>query len=640
MTIDPRQLLPRIGKLMEDQIALSRATTGQSILSESGSVLRVTELTNNGRPQAGNLLSGLAGALIPNRFKSNEKHSNLVAIQQASTKQKKFDEFVKFEAKTPQDFFVWRQKVRTFAMKMDNDVAGVWLMQLAERYLAAGEMELAAGSAEMLVTRWSGHAFAPSALWWLANYYASDEFGQIEFGRRVELGLINADGGVSATDSGNEFNTAPVLQQNGGGGELKWVPTNTPISKSQSTQPAEKPKTLSQTRAQFLKQRHSRAGHFFKLLARKDPDLVASPQFRMMDVHLAKRIQGAIANEARWQTIAKSDPLGIGIGAHRELILNGFEGVFGQTTPILNCDKTDTRPNLDGQLNDACWQQAIRSRSLVKSKIHLSDESQPASNPNVDQTLFSFDDEFLYVGIVCQKLPGHYYNARKSARIRDANLDRRDRVELTIDVDRDYRSAYKLVVDHRGWVGESCSGTNGWNPNWYVSQSENETSWTVEFAIPIDQLSSKQLEPTTVWAFGLKRRIFDDRDVWNQSADSSNKKVGLQVGLDANPNAFELIRFGNQAASLAQTKQPINKMPFESPAVIPASFTTPVQKTAPASPVQNNVVNRPPPGISKVQTRGNSNNSAPQNSKDIISGDSIPNFKLPDSWKQIPNLHK
>ena len=116
-------------------------------------------------------------------------------------------------------------------------------------------------------------------------------------------------------------------------------------------------------------------------------------------------------------------------------------------------------------------------------------------------------------------------------------------------------------------------------------------------------------------------------------ADSSNRQVGLQVGLDANPTAFELIRFGNPTANVSQATQQ-----FEPP-VVQASFTTPVQKSAPAR-VLDNVVNRPPPGISKSQTRRNSNNSAPQNSKDIISADSIPNFKLPDSLKQVPNLRK
>lgn len=602
VTIDPRQLLPRTGKLMEDQIALSRAITGQPILPGPGSVFRVAELATNSRPKAGNLLVGLSGATVPNRFRSNEKHGNLVAIQQASTKQKTFEQFVKFEANTAQDFVVWRQKVQTFAMKMDSDVAGVWLMQLAERYLAAGKTELAAGSAEMLVTRWSGHAFEPTALWWLANYYASDEFGQIEFNKRIELGLIGADGTGYSDNSDNEFDTAPALIPSGSIKQLVWVPTNTPLAKKSKANDSQKPKTLVEARSQFLAQRHLKAGRFLKQLGRRDPELVSGSQFRMMDIHLAKRIQGSITNEGRWQALAKLDPQGVGLSAHRELVLNGFTGfagLQGQMEPILSCTKTETRPKLDGILDDPCWRQAARAQSLIENRVDSLRAMGARSNTHSDPVVFAFDNEFLFVGVVCQKLPGHYYNSRKKARTRDADLQTRDRIEISIDVDRDYRSAFKLVVDHRGWVNESCCGSAGWNPNWYVSQSENESSWTIEFAIPLEELARNGLDASTVWALQLERRVFDGSDIWNKALGSSEDKLvgnhvsGLQLGLKARPQDFRLLRFGMPTSPVSHQEVEVKADPIE--------------------------LKKP---------------------TEFVPTETVPNFTLPASWNKIPNLRE
>ena len=555
--IDPKQLLARTGKLMEDQIALSRAIMGQSILSGPMSVFKLSDFTRNNRPIAGKIFTGLAGATVPKRSNANEKHGNLVAIQQASAKQKTFDELIKFEARTPQDLLVWRQQIQSIALRMDSDVAGVWLMQLAEKYLAQGKTQLAAGSTEMLVSRFSEHAFEPAALAWLANYYGSDEFGQLEFNNQVELGLIGADGGIHNDGSGNKFNTAPKLVVSKNVSQLVWVPTNVAASTDPSKKGdlsdgshLKKRTTLAKTRANFLAQRHLKAGNLLSRLSRRDPELAASEQFGFMDAQLARQISGVIANEGRWQNIVRQDPSGLGLGAHRELIINGFGSVFSQTTPVLNCFKTESRPNLDGRLGDACWNSA-RAVSQVNPKVYF---QQSSSERPDDTVLFAFDDEFLYVAINCQKLPGHYYNSRKSARPRDPDLSRRDRVELAIDVDRDYRSAFKFVVDHRGWVNESCAGSVGWNPEWYVSQSEDEASWTVELAMPLNQISGEDLNASTVWAYGLKRRIFNNQDVWQLPSENgleNNTESGLQIGFRSQPEEFELMRFGQQTSDVS-----------------------------------------------------------------------------------------
>jgi hypothetical protein len=64
-----------------------------------------------------------------------------------------------------------------------------------------------------------------------------------------------------------------------------------------------------------------------------------------------------------------------------------------------------------------------------------------------------------------------------------------------------------LAMDHRGWVAESCWGDMSWNPTWFVAQAADEQSWTIETAIPLDQLTGVYPGPRAVWAVGIQRIV-------------------------------------------------------------------------------------------------------------------------------------
>ena len=572
VNIDSRQLLPRLGMLIEDQIAISRAVSGQSILPKQALSYRITELTRNGTIKAGDLLSGLghdANNANTKRSESNERHGNLTAIHQTSAKQQTFAQFLKFESTTAQDFLVWRQQVQSFAMKMESDIAGVWLMQLAERYITSGKPELAAASTELLVTRWSEHAFAPAALSWLANYYGSDEFGQIEFLKRVQSGQIGrglTDGPKVATvNTDKDFQTTSRIVQAGGVSQLVWAPVeavaSSELKKANSNDEVPSQTAIADAKREFFAARYNRAGVLLRQLSRRDPELVAGKQYKLLEAQLARQISGKITNESRWENLAQVrevSSIGISICALRELALGGFaSGSKRSIADARVCLATPRRPKLDGKLNDACWKNVIQAGSAILATAKLEPAARQAQS-NHDTTLMAYDDQFLYVGIVCQKVKGHYYNVRKAARTRDPDLSRRDRVELAIDTNRDYRTAFKFVIDHRGWLNESCAGSQGWNPEWYVAQSENESTWTVEAAIPLEQIAAQMPDENTTWALNLKRKVFDDRNVWENESESKSVQSSpdefldqselssLQIGLTADPADFELIQFVDQ----------------------------------------------------------------------------------------------
>ena len=165
---------------------------------------------------------------------------------------------------------------------------------------------------------------------------------------------------------------------------------------------------------------------------------------------------------------------------------------------LLPCLTTGSRPQLDGKLNDPVWRQ-------VKSVSLQSPRKDDADWPAVVVT--AFDKEFLYIGASCRRPKSAVYTADALPRKHDADLAAHDRVEICLDIDRDYGSYWKLAVDSRGCTAESCFGDATWNPTWYVASGGDNQFWTFEAAIPLAELIPKAPRVSDVWSIGIQRII-------------------------------------------------------------------------------------------------------------------------------------
>lgn len=135
------------------------------------------------------------------------------------------------------------------------------------------------------------------------------------------------------------------------------------------------------------------------------------------------------------------------------------------------------------------------------------------------QAMFMHDDEFLYIALRCRKNETFTYRPiDRAPRPRDPDLSDEDRVEIRLDTDRDFETCYKLVIDHRGWVGDECWKNRSWNPAWFVAREEEEHYWMIEAAIPWEQLTNVRPGPGTLWGIGL-RRIVPGAGVESWNAD-------------------------------------------------------------------------------------------------------------------------
>jgi len=185
--------------------------------------------------------------------------------------------------------------------------------------------------------------------------------------------------------------------------------------------------------------------------------------------------------------------------------------------PTIHCAHTDKRPLLDGKLNEPPWPSA--------KPISLTNDSA--------QIQFAHDEKFLYLAIRCQKLAGENYPSEKLPRSYDADLTGQDHIRLLLDLDRDYATYFQFSIDHRGQTADRCWLDASWNPSWFVATSSDNTSWTVEAAIPWSELTDHPPQTHDAWALAIERQ-------------PATKKPATWVGptaKDPGPESFGLLLF-------------------------------------------------------------------------------------------------
>jgi hypothetical protein len=172
-----------------------------------------------------------------------------------------------------------------------------------------------------------------------------------------------------------------------------------------------------------------------------------------------------------------------------------------EMTPTANCRFTSVRPLLDGKLDDACWRSSIPTDLNPRNLLVV----RPADG-YAAEARFACDDKFLYVAVTCTHPEGKQV-PKADRRARDADLTGHDRVEVLLDLDRDYQTYYRLRVDHRGCVAEDCWGDGSWDPRWFVAVEPTPTGWTAEAAIPLAELTGTPPAAGQAWAVNVVRVV-------------------------------------------------------------------------------------------------------------------------------------
>jgi photosystem II stability/assembly factor-like uncharacterized protein len=203
--------------------------------------------------------------------------------------------------------------------------------------------------------------------------------------------------------------------------------------------------------------------------------------------------------------------------AQTELWLTNRQGQ--PPRPIAYCRSTDTRPYLDGKLDEDCW--TAHKPVVLRNAVGDSTRDYPT------EVWLAHDQDFLYLALRCKHPAGKHVEPVK-VRPHDADVRPYDRVSLLLDLDRDYSTYFQLQVDQRGCVCDDCWGDLTWNPRWFVAVHSQADCWQIEAAIPLMELTGDRVTLGTTWACNVAR-ILPGRGVQAMStpADVQPRPEGM-----------------------------------------------------------------------------------------------------------------
>jgi hypothetical protein len=390
----------------------------------------------------------------------------------------------------------WAGQVARLIEDLDERGGGELLFQMAAGYRAAGRLDLAADSYYLLAQRYPQHPLVDEALVWLVQFYASSEAAQRSAVPTVARSFVRDQAAVEVSEEQTAgFDRAAQTEA----GQTEVRPT------------AFEEPAIGLSRDD----RFRRAEQLAEYLKSGRPTLYADPAVRFAEV--AAQRQLGYANPAKRYFLSLGDRPASDPWRRCAETEQWLAQPNDQPPPkaIAACRRTFERPHLDGQLDEPFWTNA--DRMLLWGDSEVGRSILPADETDATDTIvrptdsgevrLGYDEAFLYIAVQCPKAIGVDYQGDDSPRPRDADLTQRDRVALRLDLDRDFTTAYQLTVDHRGWTGESCWNDAAWNPNWYVAVASDESSWAVEAAVPLAELTASLPSPKHVWAVSLRRTI-------------------------------------------------------------------------------------------------------------------------------------
>jgi len=492
VTVTTAQLAPRLGRSLSEQ-----ALTARGILSAEYAPAPQTigfQLLLNRFPRGTGRLDFFSGiSLVPGgdarRILNSTPGTDMAQLRRQIQKRRNLQQLFSRSASDAMGGTAWLGQVTDLVEGLNTQGAGEILYHLGRRYHATGYPEMAAETFQLLVDRYGDHSLTEPALVWLVQYYASGETAWRLRGRsRFHVRQVSSQTPVGELP--------PIDRRNDAGS------ADTPADGPHARPGSRIPLHVEGTGGTFGTQtkRDDRSRHALsigELIRRTRPALAAEPAI-------------GLAQAAAFRSLGQlreADRIYQRLGSRRSL--NAWQDCAGgerwlasprgaPPKKIWRCRLAPARPRLDGKLDDSVWQTA--EAVDLKNGRH-DDALRPAT------AMVARDGEFLYLAIRCRCAAGVTYSTTDAPRPRDPDLSKYDRVDLLIDLDRDFATYYRLTVDHRGFAGEACFGDTTWNPTWYIAANTHDDIWSVEAAIPLDQLAPKAPTSRDVWAVGVQRTV-------------------------------------------------------------------------------------------------------------------------------------
>lgn len=394
--------------------------------------------------------------------------------------------------------------------KLPDDVAARTAFVLAHRLVHDGRWAEAREVFGLLTTRHPGHPLALDAFRWLAAYHAGSEpRRRAEIYQKLQLRTVTFEtvpgvaGSITAAAGRPASATTPAVHID----EYRFFSPDAVVRWHQACLDLE-PKIAAFGPAHA----HDPAAWLAFLTARRQVGRHTDALTFVRDYFQA--VPGAATlppGQDPWRDCLAA-----------ELWLTDGPVIPTPPKPLAHARYTETRPLLDGKLDDACWQD---TKPVVLTAADGS--ASGLADAFATEARFAYDDRFLYLAVTCRRPAGRAAEP-VAHRTRDADLTGQDRVDILLDLDRDYQTYYRFRIDHRGRLAEDCWGDPTWNPKYFVAFHATETGWTAEWAVPLVELTGDRPGHGRTWAMNVVRVVPGQGLLsWSRPADDPPRPEGL-----------------------------------------------------------------------------------------------------------------
>ena len=489
------------------------------------------------------------------RASSPFDEADLERLQKLVRRQRDFSAYTQKSLDDPRIAGQMVGQIKSIVEGMDPAQGTALLRDLADEYRKRSQYELVEATYVELIRRYPKEPGALDAMRWLIQFWCSSEtawqrsrqmtsnttVSQSKLDQRAQY-VQQAAGETVLGDNGLRPAVVPAeatgLQNRSNFGTPVRLNATLDLgddepSKGKKEKKATRLKISSEVewRTGAISEWHTRASELAKQLESVSPNYFRSQEIQFPLAAMRRTKGSARAADAIMRGFMSSTVNRETREVAEREIWASFET---PETPdaVTICRSTSVRPNLDGLLSDACWEEATEISLSDKPILKRApDEAEALTN---GMTMFAYDSEFLYVACSCPRPSGAArVNAQLRGREHDADLSRQDRITIRLDVDRDYSTWYEFQVDPRGWTTESCWEDRRWNPKWFVAAENDETHWRIEAAIPWSELTPVTPRPGMIYALSVLRTI---------------PNVGLQswthpAMLQPQPGSFGLLKF-------------------------------------------------------------------------------------------------
>ena len=540
MTIDPYDVLPRLGTTVEAAASAGRAKLITAIEHAPQPEPFVPIETNESRFELVSHRDFWSGiALSPN---SDARRPQLPVIEGQLEQQKELAIRQRNFRGISEKYVDDTQKASQLVAELRNVVRGMPARQaalqvahLASDYRRRSQWDLAEATFIELIDQYPNEPVAAEAMLWLLHLWSSSEMAwhrsrDVQMTAHVQQTsrfLIN--GRIQRLlDAAQKEQSDPL--------KTARASTADPLADLELVQP-----TPSQDAQNWQAETHSywrrQAIQMGQVIRQRLPEVYPAPAVTWPLASAIRREGHARVSENLYRKHVSADPNDeVGLRASAELWVT--QPVDEMPPHLGYCTWATVRPHLDGVLGDECW---LEAREILLARGDSSSE-QSVSDPIIENraaypsVMLSHDDQFLYIAATLPRHPASQQSRRNSppaiqfeGRTHDADLAGFDRLKISLDTDRDYSTAYEIEIDERGLVRESCWEDSTWNPQMWVHVDSEPTRWRIEMAIPFTELGPVAPQRETAWAVSVTRTIPGiEWQAWPPSAvDNHQESKGL-----------------------------------------------------------------------------------------------------------------